>query len=287
MRRFLGLAMAFGLFAVAAGIVGCGSSKPEAGEGDIKTAATSLQKAMTSSSRAIDSVRGTRSSVERASSSLQLALADTGDAISLLTPRATSAKSYSLMLQAARDQRTFLQLAVDATETRSRSAAAGALRRSNAAGGLAADEYAQLARTDGDVAGLLPAPTAFSLGRLRDAITRVNRSRSASNPEQGTNPPQAPTTTTATSMYDWPGGSANTVILKSADTEADARATARTAVDSGLDAGVLYSSDFSSLRAGYWVVFSGVFGSSEDAARRQSRARSLGFSGAYVRFVSP
>ena len=36
-------------------------------------------------------------------------------------------------------------------------------------------------------------------------------------------------------------------------------------MDAGTEAGVLDSDDFSSLRGGYWVVFSGQYGSSASA----------------------
>jgi septal ring-binding cell division protein DamX len=89
------------------------------------------------------------------------------------------------------------------------------------------------------------------------------------------------------STGDWPGGSGYTAILASEGSESAARATQRAASAAGLDAGVLRSSDFRSLRPGYWVVFSGTFGSQADAARRASRAKSLGYGDAYPRFVSP
>jgi cell division septation protein DedD len=85
----------------------------------------------------------------------------------------------------------------------------------------------------------------------------------------------------------WPGGSAYTVILSSSSADARARAIQRRASDGGLDAGVLRSSDFASLRPGFWVVFSGAFKQVDDARERQSRARALGFPQAYTRFVSP
>lgn len=86
---------------------------------------------------------------------------------------------------------------------------------------------------------------------------------------------------------DWPGGSGYTVVLASETSESAARATQRRASDAGLDAGMLRSGDYSSLRAGYWVVFSGVYSASDTAKERQTRARSLGFTDAYVRFVAP
>jgi cell division protein FtsB len=89
------------------------------------------------------------------------------------------------------------------------------------------------------------------------------------------------------SLGDWPGGSGYTAILASLSTESEARADQRQATAAGLDAGVLFSSDFRSLRPGYWVVFSGDFGSVGEAEERVERAQELGYSDAYPRFVSP
>ena len=86
---------------------------------------------------------------------------------------------------------------------------------------------------------------------------------------------------------DWPGGSGYAVVLASKTSETEARATQRRASNAGLDAGILVSSEFSSLRPGYWVVFSGSYSSQQQAAERQARARTLGFGDAYVRFVAP
>jgi hypothetical protein len=86
---------------------------------------------------------------------------------------------------------------------------------------------------------------------------------------------------------DWPGGSGYTAILASLSTEAEARERQREATSAGLDAGVLFSSDFSSLRPGYWVVFSGDFASSDGADARTARAKELGYADAYPRFVAP
>jgi hypothetical protein len=65
-------------------------------------------------------------------------------------------------------------------------------------------------------------------------------------------------------------GAAVTVVIASVDSEPAARALQREASDRGLDAGVLHSDDYSSLRPGYWVVFSGSF-ASQEAASAQSR----------------
>lgn len=85
---------------------------------------------------------------------------------------------------------------------------------------------------------------------------------------------------------DWPGGSAYTAMLGAFSVESNAWARQREATDRGLDAGVLWSSDYSSLTPGYWVVFSGSFPSSAEAAERASRAKELGYTDSYPRFVS-
>jgi SPOR domain len=90
-----------------------------------------------------------------------------------------------------------------------------------------------------------------------------------------------------TGADDWPGGSGYTAILTSETSQAAAEATQARAASAGLDAGVLNSSDYSSLRPGYWVVFSGTFDTSQEAAARAQRAQGLGFGSAYPRFVSP
>src|SRR5205814_977840 len=72
---------------------------------------------------------------------------------------------------------------------------------------------------------------------------------------------------------DWPGGPGYSAILASRTSEAEARAVQRQASDRGLDAGVLFSSNFRSLRRGFWVVFSGTFSSNPLAIRRADRAQ--------------
>jgi hypothetical protein len=104
---------------------------------------------------------------------------------------------------------------------------------------------------------------------------------------QGSQTPSAEAgSETEASSGDWPGPSAYTAILASDASEAQARADQANASAAGLDAGVLDSSDFSSLRPGYWVLFSGSFSTVSEAISRVSRAHELGYSDAYPRFVS-
>jgi hypothetical protein len=151
----------------------------------LRAAAISLQQAMDSSARAIDGVRGTRDSIERVGASLQPAVAQTGDVIVLLTPKASGDGVESKLLSAAREQRSFLQFTADATSARSRTAANSAIQRARSAGGRAAAAYAVVAQSSAEVAGLLPASTTFNTGRLRDALRNVRRSG-------GANPPPPP-----------------------------------------------------------------------------------------------
>jgi cell division septation protein DedD len=85
---------------------------------------------------------------------------------------------------------------------------------------------------------------------------------------------------------DWPGGSGYTTILASLPSKAAALRVQAMARGRGLDAGVLYSTRYSSLRPGYWVVFSGKSAGQQKADRRTARAKSLGYKKAYPRFVS-
>jgi len=88
---------------------------------------------------------------------------------------------------------------------------------------------------------------------------------------------------------DWPSGKAGwTVVLQALPTFAGsalAQADARTASRAGLPrVGVLLSDDFASLRPGYRVVFSGVYGS-VGAAQAAARAAARVYPEAYARLV--
>ena len=90
-----------------------------------------------------------------------------------------------------------------------------------------------------------------------------------------------------TATGSWPAGvSAWTVILASDATQAEADQAASRASSGGLpETGVLLSDDHSSLKAGYWVSFTGVL-THDDAVARVARAHAAGFPDAYVRYVS-
>ena len=104
-----------------------------------KSAALTLQDAMTTASRAIDEVRGTRASLEGLSADLQAPTSQTSDVVVLLTPKATEDGVARTLLTAARQQRSFLQFAADAAKSRSQRAASSALTRTRASGRRASD----------------------------------------------------------------------------------------------------------------------------------------------------
>jgi|GEM_PF-3457802 len=122
----------------------------------------------------------------------------------------------------------------------------------------------------------------------REVKALKKKGGSASAPAVTTQAPETvETTDTRKDLGDWPGGSGYSAMLGAFSSEANARSRQREATERGLDAGVLYSSEFSSLRPGYWIVFSGDFESESEAAARAGHARELGYSDSYPRFVSP
>jgi hypothetical protein len=99
------------------------------------------------------------------------------------------------------------------------------------------------------------------------------------------------TTTTSSGNVTWPAGKDGfSIFLKSVPTSegrSKADAAARRARSNGLtQVGVLNSSDFSSLNAGYWVTFTGIYDTESQANNALPNARSKGFPTAYARRVA-
>lgn len=85
----------------------------------------------------------------------------------------------------------------------------------------------------------------------------------------------------------WPAGvNAYTVVLASSADRSQAEATASRASGVSGVHGVLNSSDFASLRPGYWVAFAGVHSTTAAASSAATTLRARGFGDAYVRYVS-
>ncbi len=113
--------------------------------------------------------------------------------------------------------------------------------------------------------------------------------------------PTVPTRTTATTapppqpprrtLSEWPQGRSGwTLVLVSLPTSAGrpaAVAKAREALRAGIpEVGVLDSAKYSSLHPGYYVVFSGIYGSIGEAQDAVSKAASSGYENAYARRVT-
>jgi hypothetical protein len=111
--------------------------------------------------------------------------------------------------------------------------------------------------------------------------------------------PTAPDTTTVpdtstvpSTAGTWPPGQPGyTVVLASvseAQGRSEADSVAQRATAAGLpQVGVLRSADFSSLRPGWWVVYSGVYGTDAEARAALPQAQAAGFASAYPRRVAP
>ena len=109
----------------------------------------------------------------------------------------------------------------------------------------------------------------------------------ASGSPVSTPPSLTPGAGTGGAVASWPAGrDAWTVVLLSTTARSDANKRAKELAAGGTPVGVLHSDDFSSLRSGYWVVFSGQYETSREA---QDAAKAIGAkaAGAYARFVKP
>jgi hypothetical protein len=97
-------------------------------------------------------------------------------------------------------------------------------------------------------------------------------------------------TTTASSTVTWPAGKDGySIFLKSVPTSqgrAKADEAAQRARNNGLtQVGVLNSSNYQSLNPGYWVTFTGIYDTQQQANAALPNARSKGFPTAYTRPV--
>ena len=138
--------------------------------------------------------------------------------------------------------------------------------------------------------------------RTQLVVATFDRPVPATRPRQATSTPtpaerRRSATTTSNrpgrkpgTLVQWPvARSAYTVVLASFPTttgQPKATKLARRASRSGLlDVGLLDSSGYPSLHPGYYVVFSGVYESADDAASALTQAQKLGFRRAYTRQI--
>lgn len=105
-------------------------------------------------------------------------------------------------------------------------------------------------------------------------------------------PPPKQTPPTPQTLKAWPTGKSGwTVVLQSlpkANGRSFALAQARAAEHSGLkEVGIIDSDTYTSLHPGYYVLFTGVYSSIEDANTAVTTARSNGYLRAYPRRITP
>jgi hypothetical protein len=162
---------------------------------------------------------------------------------------------------------------------------------------LVAGAIVAVAATKGDDEAGASIPVVSTSPQTTDTVGVITQP-----PTVTINPPTTtflPTTTLSTTTSStttrgtitWPTGkNGYAIFLKSVPTSqgrGPADAAAQKALDNGLtQVGVLNSSDYSSLNAGYWVTFTGVYDTESQANSALPNARSKGFPTAYVRRVA-
>lgn len=130
-----------------------------------------------------------------------------------------------------------------------------------------------------------PATTAASPPRTKTTTTSTAAAPARTVTQTDTvttpaTPPPAP-------ADDWPAGTdAYTVIVRSTPTRTPAARTAQDLQAAGFDAGVLHSDNYSHLRPGYWVAYSGVYPTISQARAHANALHAAGHGDAYVRFVN-
>jgi len=149
-------------------------------------------------------------------------------------------------------------------------------------GGLPSTAVTPTTLNTGTLSTTLPTTT----GKTGTTPTFPTGSTTAPTPPPPTPPPASAGLTT------WPSGkSGYTVILESLPEsrgKSAAESRARQAQADGLPkVGVLNSGDYSSLKPGFWVVFSGVYDNEAQATSALPAAKNAGWSAAYVRQITP
>ena len=135
-----------------------------------------------------------------------------------------------------------------------------------------------------------PVPTATPDPALTDPNATATPDPAATATATPSATPEATTTpddtTSGGGVAEWPAGKSGwTVVLASTTSESSAQSKAEGFASDGIaDVGVLKSDDFGSLRAGFWVVFSGQY---DTQAQARDALDGIDASEAYVRRIAP
>lgn len=151
----------------------------------------------------------------------------------------------------------------------------------------------------GAIVLLFAAALVFVLGSLSSSANRSAAAAVAAAPATGAaiittgtsaTTPVASTTPASptTGIASWPHGMTGyTVILDVIPGKTAATANATKIAATGIPVGLLYSSDYSSMTPGDWIVFSGTYTTRAAAARAASQLKAKGQTGAYAFSVVP
>ena len=155
----------------------------------------------------------------------------------------------------------------------------------------------QLADDTGEVAQNPPAASPTAVAPTPTPSPEPGATPDPTIPEaSGGATPEATSTPSATStpgsdagasdIAEWPSGKSGwTVVLASDTSESEARDAAEKFADDGIaDVGILRSDDFSSLKAGFWVVYSGEYDSQAEAS---DALDGIDAKDAYIRRIVP
>jgi SPOR domain len=137
-------------------------------------------------------------------------------------------------------------------------------------------------------------PPPFTRAQLPTVPPQTGAGALAAPPTVAARPTPAPKAPAARARgpIEWPAGTQGyTIVLMSLPADSGRQAAlerARQARGEGLkQVGVLDSSEYASLHPGYYVVFSGVYNSREEADSALPDVRSAGYARAYAREITP
>lgn len=151
---------------------------------------------------------------------------------------------------------------------------------------LSTNDNGSAAKTKNAVSGTVPTTTSTNPPSTETGPEPTSSVPTTTTPAAPQPPPPPPTS--GGGLTEWQGQNGWTIVLASipqSSGRAAATAAARKALAAGLtDVGVLDSSDFSSLHSGYFVVFTGVFSSEQEARSALDTAKGS-YAQAYVRQI--
>ena len=155
------------------------------------------------------------------------------------------------------------------------------------------DEGQRQARpTTNGAISIVTGPTTFAPPVSTFTSTTLATTTFATTTVSTTGTTATTTTTAADDVLAWPSRDrGHTIVLASIPKERGRNAAdrkANEAIDRGLsEVGVLDSSQYSSLTAGYYVVFTGIYDTQQEAENGLAGARAANYPLAYVREVRP